>query len=96
MLQNKLKLCNKSIVKIFVNFINTYSTFTSILTIQFQNLNSPLNILILCSQIFCSMDYLKGLNESQYEAVTSLQGPLMVLAGAGSGKHVCLRCVLPT
>ncbi|MEF9477605.1 UvrD-helicase domain-containing protein [Chryseobacterium sp. 1B4] len=32
------------------------------------------------------MDYLKGLNESQYEAVTSLQGPLMVLAGAGSGK----------
>ena len=32
------------------------------------------------------MDYLKGLNNAQYEAVTSLQGPLMVLAGAGSGK----------
>ncbi|MCW0510567.1 ATP-dependent helicase [Riemerella anatipestifer] len=31
-------------------------------------------------------DYLKRLNEAQYKAVTTIQGPLMVLAGAGSGK----------
>lgn len=32
------------------------------------------------------MDYLKSLNEPQIEAVTSTEGPLMIVAGAGSGK----------
>ena len=31
-------------------------------------------------------DYLKGLNEQQREAVLHLDGPLMIIAGAGSGK----------
>ena len=32
------------------------------------------------------MDYLKGLNEKQKETVLQKDGPLLVLAGAGSGK----------
>ena len=31
-------------------------------------------------------DYLNNLNEAQKEAVLSLDGPLLIVAGAGSGK----------
>ena len=31
-------------------------------------------------------DYIQGLNEAQKEAVLHIEGPLMIVAGAGSGK----------
>ena len=31
-------------------------------------------------------DYLDGLNQAQKEAVLSIDGPLLIVAGAGSGK----------
>ena len=33
-----------------------------------------------------NLDYLKNLNDAQKEAVTHLDGPLLIVAGAGSGK----------
>ncbi|MFN9976121.1 MAG: UvrD-helicase domain-containing protein, partial [Phycisphaerae bacterium] len=32
------------------------------------------------------LNYLEGLNERQKEAVLHVNGPLMIVAGAGSGK----------
>ena len=39
-------------------------------------------------------EYLKNLNEAQKEAVMHLDGPLLIVAGAGSGKQRCLQVEL--
>jgi len=38
------------------------------------------------NEIQTSVDYLKELNPAQQEAVKAIDGPVMIIAGAGSGK----------
>lgn len=38
------------------------------------------------SKLPSKLDYRKELNEAQYEAATTIEGPLLIIAGAGTGK----------
>jgi len=45
----------------------------------------------ICNLVFIIMDsILANLNPKQKEAVTTINGPLLIIAGAGSGKTLCL------
>jgi DNA helicase-2/ATP-dependent DNA helicase PcrA len=46
----------------------------------------------LDEEIKQDLSYLKGLNEAQLEAVQKIDGPLLILAGAGTGKTKVLTC----
>ena len=41
-----------------------------------------------------NLDYLTNLNENQEEAVLHLNGPLLIVAGAGSGKTRVLTATI--
>ena len=39
---------------------------------------------------------LTGMNDKQAKAVQTTEGPLLIMAGADLGRHVCLPTALPT
>ena len=45
---------------------------------------------------YSNLNYLKNLNENQRKSVINLDGPCLIVAGAGSGKTRVLKQELPT